>query len=71
MKVDHPLTPHTRTNPKQIRDLNMRPQTTKIIEENIPTKVLDTTCSNILSDISPQARETREKNKQTSGTTSN
>ena len=71
MKLNHLFTPHGKINSKWIKDLNIRPQTTKIIEENIPTKVLDTTCSNILSDISPQARETREKNKQTSGTTSN
>ena len=33
----------------------------KILEENIGSKALDTGHSNILSDISPQARETKEK----------
>ena len=40
------------------RDLNVRPQTIKILEENIGSKILDIAHSNILS---PQARETQEK----------
>ena len=61
MKPDHLLVSHTRINSKYIKDLNVRPQTIKIIEENISNTILDTARSNILSDISPQVRETKEK----------
>ena len=61
MKLDHFLKPHTRINSKWIKDLNVRPETIQIVEENIGSKILDITHSNILSDISPQARETKEK----------
>ena len=43
---------------------NVRPETIKVVEEHIGSKISDIAHSNILSDISPQARETKEKNKQ-------
>ena len=60
MKLDHLLMPHTRINSKWTRDLSVRTKTIKIIEENIGSKISGSkiTCSNFLSDISPQARET-------------
>ena len=61
MKLDHILTPHTTINSKWIKDLNVRPKTIKILEENIGSKISNTACRNFLSDISPQARETKEK----------
>ena len=61
MKLAHLLTPHRRINSKWIKDLNVRPETVKILEENIGSKISDIACSNILSDISPQTRETKEK----------
>ena len=39
-------------------------QTIKIIEENIGSKISDIACNDILSYISSQARETKEKYKQ-------
>ena len=65
MKLDHLLAPHTRINSKWITDLNVRPETIKTLEENIGSKILDIA---FLSDVSPQARETKEK---TNGTSSN
>ena len=43
--------------------LYVRHKTTKILEENIGSKISDIACRNILSDISPQARETEKINK--------
>ena len=63
MKLDHLLTLHTRINSKWIKVLNVTPGTIKIIEENISSKISDIAHTNILSDISPQARETKENNK--------
>ena len=60
-KLDHLLIPYTRINLKLIKNLNIRPETMKIPEENIGSKILDIAHSNILSDISPQTRKTREK----------
>ena len=61
MKLNHLLTPHTRINSKCIKYFNGKPETIKIIEENTGSKISDIAHSNILSDISPQARETKEK----------
>ena len=61
MKLDHLPTPLTRINSKWIKDLNLRPETIKIIEENIGSKILDIAHRNFILDISPQARETKGK----------
>ena len=61
VKLDHLFTPLTRVNSKWIKDLNVRLEIITITEENISSKVLDVAHSNMLSDISPQAREAKEK----------
>ena len=60
MKLDHILTHHRRINSKWIKDLNIRPEIIKILEENIGSIISDIACRNFLLDISPQARETKE-----------
>ena len=64
MKLDHLFIPNTRIHSKWIKDLNIWPETIKILEENIGSKISDIVHSNFLLDISPQAREPKEKNKQ-------
>ena len=59
MKQDDFLIPHTRINSNWIKDLNVRPETIKILEENIGSKISDFAHSSILLDTSPQARETK------------
>ena len=51
--------PHTRINSKWFKDLNIRPKTIKILEENISSAISDISLSNIFSDIFAQARETK------------
>ena len=56
-KVDHQLTPYTKINSREIKDLNVRHDTTKVLEENIGRKVLDISCSNIFTNVSPRVRK--------------
>ena len=47
MEIDYLLTPHPRINSKWIEDLNIRPETIKILEGNIDSKISDIAHSNI------------------------
>ena len=54
------LTQNSRINSNG-SDFNVRPETMKILEENIGSKISDIACSDFLLNISPLARETEEK----------
>ena len=61
MKPNHQLTPYTKINSRWIKDLNINYHTIKILEENIGRKISDILLSNIFTDMSPRARDTKER----------
>ena len=60
MKFDHQLTPYTKMNSRWIKDLNISRNTIKVLEENTGRKISDIPCSNILTDMSPKAKDIKE-----------
>ena len=61
MKLEHFLTPYTKINSKWVKDLNVRPETIKLLEENIGKTLSNINHSRILYDPPPTVMEIKEK----------
>ena len=61
MKLEHSLTPFTEITSKWIKDLNVRPDTIKLLEENIGRTLYDINHSKVLFDPSPRVMKIKTK----------
>ena len=60
MKLERFLTPYTKINSKWIKDLNVRPENTKLLEENISRTLDNINQSKILYDPPPRVTEIKK-----------
>ena len=61
IKLEHSLTQYTKIHSKWIKDLNVRPDSTKLLKENIGRTLYDINHSKILFDPSPREMEIKTK----------
>ena len=61
MKLEHFLTPYAKINSKWIKDLNVRPETIKLLEENLGRTLDAINQSKILYDPPPRVTEIETK----------
>ena len=60
-ETQSPTYTYTKINSRWIKDLNISCNSIKVLEENIGRKISDIPCSNILTDMSPKARDIKER----------
>ena len=61
MNPNQHLKPYTKINLRWIKDLNISCDTVKLLDENIGRKISDIPYSNIFTDMSPKARDIKER----------
>ena len=61
MKLEHFLTLYTKINSKWIKDINVSPDTIKLLEENRVRTLFDIKCSKIFFDPPPRVMEIKTK----------
>ena len=61
IKLEYFLTPYVKINSKWIKDLNVRPETIKLLEENIGKTLFNINHSRILYDLPPRVMEIKTK----------
>ena len=61
MKLDHQLIPYTKINPRSTKDLNISHDNIKVLGKNIGRKISDISLNKIFTDMSPKARDIKER----------
>ena len=61
VKLEHFLTPYTKIKSKRIKNLNIRPETIKLLEENIGKTLSDINHSRIFYDPPPRTLQIKAK----------
>ena len=64
VKLEHMLTPHTKINSRWFKDLSIRHDTIKLLEENINKSFSNINHTSVSLGQSPKAIEIKSKNKQ-------